>query len=988
MRITEPPDLEGRLIIESVHASMFDAQRPTLIGKYVVLRRIGGGAMGDVYLAWHEGLERSDAIKLVHPGAGHGDSDRKRLLREAQALARLTHDNVIRVHDSGIHDGRVYIAMEYVKGVTLGKWQNGKAWRDILATYIKAGRGLQAAHAVVLDDGDRPGPANAPPPVRRGLVHRDFKPDNVLIGDDGRVRVADFGLAVPLDRADDDDPQISATRPLDMRLTATHAVMGTPFYSAPEVLGGAPAGARSDQFSFCVALYEALYAQHPYFADEAGRQASRASTGSVSALATAPNRRELLRAVCRGPVRSPRRTEVPRRVFAVLARGLAREPVERYPSMAELLVELERDTHRRTLWTTGSLTTLGLTTGLIYSQVRPIAPPDACVDVEGEVAGLWDGPRRADVRAAFARTGVPHAEASFAAVDRAFAAYLTAWTRSRANACDDTYTHGALGLDLHQLNMACLDHRKDLVGLVVDELAHVSADTVDTALERIESLPRLGDCDDRLILRHTCTVDKHDPGDARVREALRPAHAAEMSGRFLEAEPIAARAVVAARTHGTAALAAEAYYIHGRILTELGRPEVANEVLLAAIHAAEQAGCDALAADLGTHVVKLVALNSDLPVEHGVAWAHYTDAKLAALPDDDLRRADALSDRGLLRERRLKDLASAERDYRRSLELRERHPTSTIAARALNHLNLGSILARRHELGPAAAALEASISLYRQAYGEYSPVLWKPLFNLGLVAVEARRFDAAEHALTQALGFARNAFGPQHRKVFETHAALTALYIDEGRPERAREHARLASEACDSHLSRTDRLCLDLRRQLAHALELCGESLEALEVREQLLATMLVQNDPAQGEARLEVAISLASLRRWEPVLEQTDAALAAFGSDAGDPRVADASLFRGDALLHLDRPDEAITSYRRALDAWKDDPSADSARASAQWGLARALCASKGDPELARSLARDARAILAVDSADPETRELLADIDGWLTRPCRPFHR
>ncbi|MCY1059123.1 serine/threonine-protein kinase [Nannocystis sp. SCPEA4] len=988
MRITEPLDLEGRLIIESVHASMFDGQRPTRIGKYVVLRRIGGGAMGDVYLARHEDLERNDAIKLVHPGAGHGDSDRKRLLREAQALARLTHDNVIRVHDSGVHDGRVYIAMEYVDGMTLGTWQKGKAWRDILATYVKAGRGLQAAHAVVLDDGDRSGPAPGPPSVRRGLVHRDFKPDNVLIGEDGRVRVADFGLAVPLDRADDERQRIGAPRPLDMRLTATHAVMGTPFYAAPEVLVGAPASARSDQFSFCVALYEALYSQHPYDTGEAAGPANRASTGDESPLATAADRRELPRANCRGRLRSPGRTEVPRRVFAVLARGLAHAPGERYPSMAELLAELERDTHRRTLWTSGSLTTLGLAAGLTYSQVRPIAPPDSCVDVDGEVAGLWDEPRRARVREVFASTGVPHAEASFAAVDHALGDYLAAWTRSRASACDHTYTHGALGLDLHQLNMACLDHRKALVGLIIDELSHVSADTVDSVLERVDVLPRISDCDDRLILRQTCTADIPDLESARVREALRAARAAEMSGRYPEAEPVAARAVEVARGHGIAALTAEAYDIHARILAELGRPEAAREALITAIRLAEQADCDALAAELGTRVVKLVALNPELPVEHGIAWFQYTEAKLAGLPDDDRRRADALSDRGLLRERRLKDYASAEQDYRRSLELRSRDPSATTAERALNYLNLGSVLARQHQPGPAADALEASISLYRESYGERWHGLWKPFYNLGLVATEDRRFDAAEHALTQALRFAGSAFGPEHPRVFEVHHALTALYIDKGDPERARRHIQFASEACDSHLSRTDRLCLDLRRQLAHTLELCGESAEAVELREQLLATMLLEEHAAQGEARLELAISLASLGRWEPVLEQTDAALVAFASARGDWPVADALLFRGDALLHLDCPTEAIASYRRALDAWKDDPSADSARASARWGLARALCASRGDPELARSLARDARAALAGDSTDPQTRKLVASIDAWLIRPCRPIHR
>ncbi|MBA2543935.1 MAG: serine/threonine protein kinase, partial [Deltaproteobacteria bacterium] len=237
-------------------------ERGTALGRYIVIDVLGEGGMGVVYSAYDPELDRKVAIKLLQArpdssAGSQGTSGQTWLLREAQAMARLSHPNVIAVHDVGTLSGhRVFIAMEQVDGVTLRVWLRDKVrpWREVIQIMTAAGTGLAAAHA-------------------SGLVHRDFKPDNVLVDNNGRVRVMDFGLArlhpdetgERLDRQS--DALIEARSPLSAPLTIAGTVIGTPAYMAPEIGDGMLADARSDQFSFGVALYEALYRGRPFAKD-------------------------------------------------------------------------------------------------------------------------------------------------------------------------------------------------------------------------------------------------------------------------------------------------------------------------------------------------------------------------------------------------------------------------------------------------------------------------------------------------------------------------------------------------------------------------------------------------------------------------------------------------------------------------------------------------------------------------------------------------
>ena len=295
-----------------------DAQRSATdgrkIGRYQVLESLGAGGMGVVSLAYDPRLKRNIALKLLHPelrDSPAGSEARRRLLREAQSLATLSHPNVLTVHDVGSWEDGIFIAMEFVQGATLTDWVKREApgWREILQVFLQAGRGLAAAHAA-------------------GLVHRDVKPANILLGEDGRVRVTDFGLAfatdapptenamAALDTTADGEP----TRTAAGALTRTGALLGTPAYMAPEQLDGERADARSDQFSFCISLYEALSGRRPF-------------RGNTLV--------ELAESVRQDPVSETALAGVPRLVRTTLLHGLRPRPEDRFESLDALLGELE-----------------------------------------------------------------------------------------------------------------------------------------------------------------------------------------------------------------------------------------------------------------------------------------------------------------------------------------------------------------------------------------------------------------------------------------------------------------------------------------------------------------------------------------------------------------------------------------------------------------------------------------------------------------------
>jgi hypothetical protein len=302
---------------------------PSLGDRYLCLERLGGGGMGVVYAAYDKQLDRKLAIKLLHPGRDdQAAPEQSHLLREARAMARLSHPNVVAIHDVGVADGRVFLAMDLVESGNLREWlDRGPTARAKLDALIAAGRGLAAAHEV-------------------GIVHRDFKLENVLLGKDGRVLVTDFGIA----RA---EPSAGSGPPLTAAGGATFAGAGTIGYMAPEQARGEPVDARADQFSFGVALYFAFCGRFPFPAADLG---------------------SYLESIDAGPPISVEWSRAPARLRRAANRALARDPADRYPTMTEMLRDLARLTLRDVLF------------GMDYSFQQRAMPLLAVVAMTGQIA--------------------------------------------------------------------------------------------------------------------------------------------------------------------------------------------------------------------------------------------------------------------------------------------------------------------------------------------------------------------------------------------------------------------------------------------------------------------------------------------------------------------------------------------------------------------------------------------------------------------------
>ena len=421
------------------------------LGRYRILKAIGAGSMGVVYLAYDPKLDRNVAIKLLRDG--EMNEMRVRLFREAQAMARLSHPNVVAVHDVGESGGQVFVAMEFVEGETLTDWlKKDRTRREVMRVFIQAGRGLAAAHAA-------------------GIVHRDFKPDNVLISRDGMVRVTDFGLARNQRRSH------SLSESEEISISAPGAIIGSPAYMAPEQLRGEQADARADQFAFCVALYEGLGGVRPF----AGK--------SLAELQLAIESRQL----------QPTRRRLRAYARRALLRGLSGDKSKRFDSMNAVLAALERDPLRRGL-VVGAIGAFLLLIGLTVStQLR--ARARLCTGAEAEIATAWNSVERAKIAAAFSAARLTDSGDAEQRVFSLLDNYARAWVAMRREACEATRIRGTQTEELFELRMECLDESKQALAVTASVIASGDTKSLHSATEEAATLPLLSSCADQKALR-------------------------------------------------------------------------------------------------------------------------------------------------------------------------------------------------------------------------------------------------------------------------------------------------------------------------------------------------------------------------------------------------------------------------------------------------------------------------------------------------------
>ena len=891
-----------------------------------------------VFAAYDPQLDRRVAIKLL-PSKRIGAEARLRLLREAQAMARLSHPNVVPVHDVGSVGEGVFVAMEFVDGLTLRGWldRETRPWTEVLDVMRRAALGLQAAHDA-------------------GLVHRDFKPDNVMVGADGRVRVLDFGVARSLSSqsvpeadegsTDADDLASRGNKTLAARLTSEGAMLGTPAYMPPEQVEGLDVDARADQWSFCATLYEALYGSRPF------------AGSSIAA--------SLLAMYNDGLPPPPAKSSVPRWLYDVAARGLALNPEERFPSMGELIAAMDRDPARRrrraVFGVVGALALVGL--GAFGSTLGNTSDaPDPCPDPTPELAGIWDPARSSEVEAAVRGVDLPYAEDTATRVVSSLDAYAQAWTQGKLDACEATHVRREQSGDLLDRRTACLTHGRAALKATVDVLADADSDTVMHATKVVSALPPLATCSDIEVL----LADVAPPADPEV--------AARVEAVDAQLATITATLVAGHYDEGGAALRelmpsvleleygptrAAGYRLRGNLGWAQGEYEAAEADYQTAYEEALQSGADGLAARIATELIKSVALNQRR-IDEAESWLRSARALGQRVAPDGALHAHAIMYTGYL------------------LHLKGRHaeaiPFFLDAVARLDRVDplpmaeLGEALsglgATYDELGhydEAQAAFERSLTVQEAYLGAEHPYIMAPLENLAVNQQAQGNYDEALVLERRVLAIWEASMPPRHPGKALTHNNIGWSLFEQGKFEDAADHFQQAMDIfTEAHDAKHARVAMAAEGLAAAKMEL-GEYEEARGLHARALEIRL----EAVGPEHPNVAFSRMGLGdvemkqgRWQEALAHYDAALEIVERQPDDAArvLADALRKRSLALLELQRPEDAVRDLERARELFEQGVQPDpQLLGSVRFGLARALRATNPDDPRAEALGRSAK--------------------------------
>ncbi|HWB78198.1 MAG TPA: serine/threonine-protein kinase, partial [Nannocystaceae bacterium] len=414
------------------------------LGRYVIVRRIGEGGMGIVYEAHDPELGRTIALKLLWP-ARRTPERTARLKREAQAMARISHPDVVQVFDVGSVGEHVFLAMELVRGRNLSQWlaEKRRPWPEVLAVMLQAARGLAAAHAA-------------------GLVHRDVKPGNILVDDRGHAKVGDFGLAhaivdaeptgAPSRDSDTDAPLVAAEH--------TAAGAGTPNYMPPEQHVGAAVDARGDQYAFCVTLWEALHGARPFRGAEL---------------------HALLVAKLEHDPKPPRGNRVPKWLTLACLRGLSPRPEQRFASMDELIARLDRRGGRALPWLVGGAAAIASA-----SIASSLAPSSRCDDAMRELAGTWDDDVKRELQRRVGASDLPWAAPTWTSASGVIDEWSARWIGVRGSVCETAASTEPGELDRR---IACLRGGRAALATVVELVRDGETPVLRDVVSTVTDLP-------------------------------------------------------------------------------------------------------------------------------------------------------------------------------------------------------------------------------------------------------------------------------------------------------------------------------------------------------------------------------------------------------------------------------------------------------------------------------------------------------------------
>jgi len=945
--------------------------RGATVGRYMVLEKLGAGGMGVVYAAYDPELDRKLALKLLHPGSVQVEKSggQARLMREAQALARLAHPHVISIFDVGMWGERVFLAMELVEGPSLRDWlkQGPRPWREVVEVFTAAGRGLAAAHAA-------------------GLVHRDFKPDNVLLGKDGRVRVLDFGLArqasaalEPMSQPPEMPLPERSGSSLDTPLTRVGLVIGTPAYMAPELYSGGVLDARSDQFSYCVSLYEALYGERPH-----GRTPGPPSTWRTP--------------------EPPRDARVPASLRRLVLRGLDPKPEQRFPSMEALLEALGQTLPmRQRHWlVAGGLLLLSLGVGLPLQMHNAAEQP--CRGGARHLEGLWDTSRRETLGQAFRATGKPNADESWTRTAQVLDTYSQGWVSMHTEACEATRVRGEQSDEVLSLRMACLERRLHALQALTDVYSRADAPLVDQAAKAAHALPPLDGCANVEALRATIRPPE-DPATrekvGQLRLRLAEARALFDSGQFkpaLERIRTLAQEAEAARYRP---LQAEVLELRGALEEKAGDFAASEATLRQAVWAAEAGRHDEVIASASARLVRSGMLQAEF--EQGREWAEHTRAVLERMGGDDRIEAFVTNALGAILLREDKMDGSLEH-FRRVVALRQKVYPADHPEVAAGFNNLGAALTKLSRYEEARQQLVQSQAIYEKALGPTHPETGNALHNLGRLSQHLADDAAALRYFQGSLTAREAGLGPEHPEVAATLNSMGDSHCF------VRQYAECLALAGRGLAIRTKvfgpkhtELPASLRR-VGDALEGLGRKAEAMEHYQQSLRVAESVEEPYAPDvisALLDLATAQRARGRRAEALPHLQRALALAEKQMGPESFETASALEGLAAWHQEggQHQQALAHYQRALAIrQKDSPPwhpdlfealaglgrcqmALNAPAQAAASLERAV-ALAGSPRIAPETAADVRFLLAralwdADTGRARARELATQAHG-----------
>ena len=696
------------------------------VGRYEIKQPIGAGAFGKVYRARDPELERDVALKVL--AISDDEADRAELLREARVMATLAHPNIASVHDAGViaadthGPARVFIAMELVEGRDLRRWlETPRTTQAIVDVLRQAGRGLAAAHGA-------------------GVIHRDFKPDNVLVGDDGRVRVVDFGLA-----------RSRATGEVANAGTAT-ALAGTPAYMAPEQLAGARASARSDQFAFCVTAWEALHGGRPF----AGTTID-----------------ELRAAMDRPPMA---RRRVAGKLSRALSRGLAVDPDKRWPAMQPLVDALAP---RRSRWLVPVVVAAAAIAVTLGITSRSQTPTDPCPP-SAELAGIWDPPRRIAIESAFAATRAPFQADTFARVAAALDRDSVAWVFAQRAACRATAVEHAQSPAALDRRMRCLHEWRRRLGALVDGFATATPTVVQGAVQSVADLPPLARCAD------VDALAMYPEGVDRTRLEALADQLATARTKLVAAKADDALAIidrVAADPLARGPLAVPVALARAETLTTLGRLDDAQTAAQAAFDGAVSSGDRAASGDAALLIAKLGVYDTRRK-QDALRWVT-TGTSIA----DRLEHAGELHAKLALVEGNIHMINSDAPAAAPALE------RAVAGFRALGHPQLGNALAMlgvselgRGEVAAADRELRAALASNEAALGAKHPDVASVLSKLALVEAARGRYGDAMQTGARAIALLVAVNGPRHPLLVYAHGS---------HGQHAQMHGELEAAAAD-----------------------------------------------------------------------------------------------------------------------------------------------------------------------------------------------